>query len=82
MKITKQQLKQIIKEELTEVGRFADENARFSIDDLNDIPEQLKRVLTIMKEGDHDAAYRRVRDIRLVILSIIESYYAYEYDKD
>ena len=73
MKITKQQLKQIIEEELTMVEQFADENAGFSIDDLGDIPEQLNRVLTIMKEGDHDAAYRRVRDIRLVIQSIIES---------
>tara|TARA_B100001115_G_C15744940_1_gene363792 strand:+ start:680 stop:919 length:240 start_codon:yes stop_codon:yes gene_type:complete len=73
MKITKQQLKQIIKEELTMVEQFADENAGFSIDDLGDIPEQLNRVLTIMKEGDHDAAYRRVRDIRLVIQSIIDS---------
>lgn len=70
--------KQIIKEELTD----ADESTRFSISDLDDIPEQLKRVLVIMEEGDHDAAYRRVRDIRLAILSIIESYYAYEYDKD
>ena len=82
MKITKQQLKQIIKEELNEVGRYADESARFSISDLDDIPEQLERVLVIMQEGDHDAAYRRVRDIRLVILSIIEQFYAYEYDKD
>tara|TARA_R100000697_G_C5397726_1_gene184403 strand:+ start:442 stop:681 length:240 start_codon:yes stop_codon:yes gene_type:complete len=73
MKITKQQLKQIIEEELTMVEQFADENAGFSIDDLGDIPEQLNRVLTIMKEGDHDAAYRRVRDIRLVIQSIIDS---------
>lgn len=73
MKLSKQKLKQIIKEEITEVGRFADESAGFSINDLNDIPQQLERVLTLMKEGNTDAAYRRVRDIKGVIQSIIES---------
>ena len=82
MKITKSKLKQIIKEELAEVGRFADEDARFSINDLDDIPQQLERVLTIMKEGDTDAAYRRITGIKGVVQAIIKSYYAHEYDKD
>ena len=68
---------------MNETGQVAmGEDDRFSIDDLQDIPAQLKRVLTIMDEGDHAAAYRRIRDIRLVVLSIIESYYAYVHDKD
>jgi len=68
---------------MNEAGQVAmGEDDRFSINDLQDIPEQLERVLTIMDEGDHVAAYRRIRDIRLVVLSIIESYYGYEYDKD
>ena len=73
MKLTKQKLKQIIKEELTEVGRFADESARFSIHDLDDIPQQLDRVLTIMEEGDTDAAFRRIRDIKGVVQAIISA---------
>ena len=73
MKLTKSQLKQIIKEELAEVGRFADESARFSINDLDDIPQQLERVLTIMEEGDTDAAYRRIRDIKGVVQAIISA---------
>ncbi len=73
MKLTKSQLKQIIKEEIAEVGRFADESARFSINDLDDIPQQLERVLTIMKEGDTDAAYRRIRDIKGVVQAIISA---------
>tara|TARA_R100001163_G_scaffold29671_1_gene23605 strand:+ start:276 stop:521 length:246 start_codon:yes stop_codon:yes gene_type:complete len=81
MKLTKSQLKQIIKEELTESERHADESARFSISDLDDIPQQLDRVLTIMKEGDTDAAFRRITGIKGVIQSILQSYYAYEYDK-
>jgi hypothetical protein len=73
MKLTKSQLKQIIKEELAEVGRYADESAGFSINDLDDIPQQLERVLTIMKEGDTDAAYRRIKDIKGVVQAIISA---------
>ena len=73
MKLTKSKLKQIIKEELAEVGRFADESARFSINDLDDIPQQLERVLTIMEEGDTDAAKRRIRDIKGVVQAIISA---------
>ena len=80
MKITKQQLKEIIKEELTEMVGTYDRTERYSISDLDDIPEQLERVLVLMEERKHDAAYQRVKDIRLTIMSIIQSYYAYEKD--
>ena len=72
MKITKSQLKQIIKEEIAEVGRFADESAGFSINDLDNIPQQLERVLTIM-DDDCDAARRIIRNIKGVVQAIISA---------
>ena len=74
MKLTKAKLKQIIREELSDNIEFDYEDEDFSIEDLDDIPQQLERVLDVMGEGDYDAAFRRVRAIKGVVKSIIDSY--------
>ena len=79
MKLTKSKLKQIIREAVE--GQFMDEDERFTIHDLKDVPAQLERVLTIMKGGNYNAAARRIRDIKGVVEAIVEAYYAREYDK-
>ena len=46
---------------------------KIGLNDLNDIPHSLQRVEQILKDGDPDAAIRRIRAIKDIIEGIINS---------
>ena len=72
MKITKSQLIQIIKEELDEYDRiYGDDEPVDSTVDLTDVPEQIDRVIELIRAGNVNAGVNRLLAIKTQIDAII-----------
>ena len=72
MKITKSQLIQIIKEELDEYDRiYGDDEPVDSTVDLTDVPEQIDRVIELIRAGNVNAGVNRLLAIKTQFDAII-----------